>query len=67
MLESRATNPSPSKGRHIMSTATATQQTPRLDAHQAQALFESMFSHAPKVDLRTPADVKAQAARENWK
>lgn len=50
-----------------MSTATVTRPAARLSAEQAQALFESVTSTSPKVDLRTPADVKAQARAEGWK
>jgi hypothetical protein len=52
-----------------MSTATVTGQvsnTPEGMLH-SQEQFEAMFDHAPKVDLRTPADVRAQAEREGWK
>jgi len=33
----------------------------------SQLLFESQFSYPPKTDLRTPADVAGQSAREGWK
>jgi hypothetical protein len=28
----------------------------------SQEIFEAMFNHIPKVDVRTPADVKTQKA-----
>lgn len=49
-----------------MSTATAA-QAPTAGALASQAAFEAMFDHKPQVDLRTPADVKAQALAENWR
>jgi hypothetical protein len=33
----------------------------------SQRSFEAMFDHVPHVDLRTPAMVAEQAAREGWK
>ncbi len=30
----------------------------------SQEMFEAMFNHTPKVDVRTPADVKAQKAAD---
>jgi len=39
---------------------------PDLTPEEVQARFEASFDHEPKVDLRTPADVAAQAKREGW-
>jgi len=36
-------------------------------AVEAQAQFEAHFDHKPKIDTRTPSQVKDQARRENWK
>lgn len=47
--------------------STATQQAPTADQIAAQASFEAMFDHVPKVDLRTPRMVKEQAEREGWR
>jgi hypothetical protein len=41
--------------RHV-SHATQTNVTGK----EAQALFEAMFDHTPKVDLRSPADVQRE-------
>ncbi len=30
----------------------------------SQEMFEAMFDHTPMVDVRTPADVKAQKAAD---
>jgi hypothetical protein len=34
-----------------------------LNAEQAQATFEAMFDHTPKIDIRTPADIKAARSK----
>ena len=38
-----------------------------MNAAEVQAWFESGFDHTPAIDTRTPAMVRAQAERENWK
>jgi hypothetical protein len=38
-----------------------------LNGAESQALFESLFDHQPKVDVRTPEDVKRQKAIEQWR
>lgn len=36
-------------------------------AIESQELFESLFTGLPKVDVRTPRQVKDQALREGWR
>jgi len=55
-------NSSQAKGRHTVST-TVTEQAPTAGALASQALFESLFDHTPMIDVRTPADVRAQYPR----
>ena len=50
-----------------MSTATLTQQAPTAGALASQRLFESMTGFSPKIDTRTPAQVREQAELEGWK
>jgi hypothetical protein len=50
-----------------MTAMTITAITPTPGALASQALFEAMTSTSPKVDLRTPADVRAQAGAEGWR
>lgn len=51
-----------------MSTITPEAQAQELTGPElSQARFRAMFDHEPLVDTRTPADVRAQALRENWK
>ena len=45
-----------------MSATETTGTATRLDAVQAQAAFEAMFGHTPRIDVRTPAQVKAARA-----
>ena len=40
---------------------------PATDSVAAQMMFEAMFDHAPRVDLRTPADVAQQSLTEGWR
>lgn len=52
-----------------MPTEPTTPVTDNASAHalESQRRFEACFDHVPLIDTRTPADVKAQAAREGWK
>jgi hypothetical protein len=50
-----------------MSTATLTPQAPTAGALASQLLFEAMTSDSPKIDTRTPRQVRAQADAEGWK
>jgi hypothetical protein len=33
----------------------------------AQAMFRALFDHEPRIDIRTPAQVRAQALAEGWR
>ena len=37
-----------------------------LTPEEVAELFRSLFDHEPKIDVRTPADVKEQAILEGW-
>lgn len=34
---------------------------------ESEELFRSLFDHEPKVDTRTPSEVKEQAILEGWR
>jgi len=46
---------------------TVQETKPVVTGAEAQAMFESMFTHTPLVDVRTPQDVAAQRAAEGWR
>ena len=54
----------PQRARRVLQLVANSLQQRKVSTMTSQEMFEAMFDHTPMVDVRTPADVKAQKAAD---